>query len=41
MVGLRYDLIHNYNEINLEILQTIIENHLVDFLQFTKTILLY
>ena len=41
MVRFRDSAIHDYQEINLVILQKIIENHLVDFLQFTKTILLY
>ena len=41
MVRFRDSAIYDYQEINLVILQKIIENHLVDFLQFTKTILLY
>lgn len=41
MVGFRNIAVHDYQEINLEILQKILENHLVDFLQFTRTILLY
>ena len=41
MVRFRDSSIHDYQEINLVILQKIIENHLVDFLQLTKTILLY
>lgn len=41
MVGFRNIAVHDYQEINLEILQKILENHLVDFLHFTKTILLY
>ncbi|MFC0476151.1 DUF86 domain-containing protein [Robertmurraya beringensis] len=41
MVGFRNIAVHDYQEINLEILQKILENHLVDFLQFTKTILIY
>ncbi len=41
MVGFRNIAVHDYQEINLEILQKILENHLVDFHHFTKTILLY
>ncbi|MDQ6600752.1 type VII toxin-antitoxin system HepT family RNase toxin [Bacillus salipaludis] len=41
MVGFRNIAVHDYQEINLTILQKILENHLVDFFQFTKTILMY
>lgn len=41
MVGFRKIAVHDYQEINLVILKKIIEDHLVDFFQFTKTILLY
>ncbi len=41
MVGFRNIAVHDYQEINIEILQKILENHLVDFSHFTKTILLY
>lgn len=41
MVRFRDSVIHDYQETNLGILQKVIENHLVDFLQFTRTILLY
>ena len=41
MVGFRNIAVHDYQEINLLILQKIIETHLVDFMQFTKTILIY
>lgn len=41
MIGFRNIAVHDYQEINLVILQKIIENHLVDFMQYTKTILLY
>jgi uncharacterized protein YutE (UPF0331/DUF86 family) len=41
MVGFRNIAVHGYQEINLLILQKIIENHLVDFMQFTKTIVIY
>ncbi|MBM4764855.1 DUF86 domain-containing protein [Bacillus sp. B15-48] len=40
MVGFRNIAVHDYQELNLNILQKIIENHLVDFEKFTKTILL-
>lgn len=41
MIGFRNIAVHDYQEISLVILQKIIDNHLVDFMQFTKTILLY
>ena len=41
MVGFRNIAIHNYQEINLMILQKIIENHLSDIHTFTKLILAY
>jgi uncharacterized protein YutE (UPF0331/DUF86 family) len=40
MVGFRNIAVHDYQEINLVILQKIVENHLLDFMEFTKTILL-
>lgn len=39
MVGFRNIAVHNYQSINLDILQKIIETHLVDFESFTKTML--
>ncbi|WP_404997098.1 type VII toxin-antitoxin system HepT family RNase toxin [Caldifermentibacillus hisashii] len=39
MVGFKNITVHDYQEINLSILQKIIENHLDDFLQFTKAII--
>ncbi|MDR4950437.1 type VII toxin-antitoxin system HepT family RNase toxin [Neobacillus cucumis] len=41
MIGFRNIAVHDYQEINLTILQKILEDHLVDFMQFTKTIILY
>lgn len=41
MVGFRNIAVHDYQELNLAILQKILEEHLVDFLQYTKTILHY
>ncbi|MBT2655404.1 DUF86 domain-containing protein [Bacillus sp. ISL-18] len=41
MIGFRNIAVHDYQEINLTILQKILEVHLVDFMQFTKTIILY
>ena len=41
MIGFQNIAVHDYQEINLTILQKILENHLVDFMQFTKTIILY
>jgi uncharacterized protein YutE (UPF0331/DUF86 family) len=40
MVGFRNIAVHDYQEINLIILQKILDHHSVDFMQFTKTILL-
>lgn len=39
MVGFRNIAVHDYQELNLSILQKIVEEHLVDFYQFTKIIL--
>jgi uncharacterized protein YutE (UPF0331/DUF86 family) len=41
MVGFRNIAVHDYQEINLVILQKIVESHLVDFMVYTKTILMY
>lgn len=41
MVGSRNIAVHDYQEINLVILQKILDNHLVDFFEYTKTIILY
>ncbi|TYR75957.1 DUF86 domain-containing protein [Rossellomorea vietnamensis] len=40
MVGFRNIAVHDYQELNLEILQKIVEDHLEDFKQFTKLILM-
>lgn len=34
MIGFRNIAVHNYQELNLEILQNVIENHLEDFEEF-------
>lgn len=39
MVGFRNIAVHDYQLINLNILQAIIENHLIDFIEFTKVVL--
>lgn len=39
MVGFRNIAVHDYQAINLDILQTIIEKHLTDFTDYTKVIL--
>ena len=39
LVGFRNIAVHNYTQLNLEIVKSIIENNLTDFLQFTKKIL--
>ncbi len=41
MVGFRNIAVHDYQEINLEILEKIVENHVKYFLEFTKAILIY
>ncbi|WP_027410017.1 type VII toxin-antitoxin system HepT family RNase toxin [Anoxybacteroides tepidamans] len=40
MVGFRNIAVHDYQELNLMILQKILDHHLTDFTEFTKTILL-
>lgn len=40
MIGFRNIAVHDYQKLNLEIVQKIIENHLVDFKEYTKQILL-
>ncbi|MBM7571715.1 type VII toxin-antitoxin system HepT family RNase toxin [Aquibacillus albus] len=39
MVGFRNIAVHDYQAINLDILQAVIENHLSDFLDYSKVIL--
>ncbi|MCP1146722.1 type VII toxin-antitoxin system HepT family RNase toxin [Lysinibacillus endophyticus] len=39
MVGFRNIAVHDYQSIELDILQAIIEKHLVDFTEYTRTIL--
>ncbi len=39
MVGFRNVAIHDYQELNLDIVQSIIEKHLSDFTQFTERVL--
>lgn len=41
MVGFRNIAVHDYQEINLVILQKIVEHHLMDFMEYTKTIISY
>ncbi|MFS1519427.1 type VII toxin-antitoxin system HepT family RNase toxin [Bacillus sp. SCS-151] len=41
MVGFRNVAVHNYQSLNLDILQKIIEEHLDDFTSYTKSILKY
>jgi uncharacterized protein YutE (UPF0331/DUF86 family) len=41
MVGFRNIAVHDYQEMNLVILKKILDDHLVDFTLYTKTILLY
>jgi uncharacterized protein YutE (UPF0331/DUF86 family) len=38
MVGLRNIAVHDYQELNIEIVKFIVENHLVDFQHFIKAI---
>src|SRR5690625_2499324 len=39
MVGFRNIAVHDYQKLNIDILQSIIEKHVSDFLLFTKVIL--
>ncbi|MBD1381403.1 DUF86 domain-containing protein [Bacillus sp. IB182487] len=39
MVGFRNIAVHDYQEINLLILQNILDKHLTDFKEYTKLIL--
>jgi uncharacterized protein YutE (UPF0331/DUF86 family) len=39
MVGFRNIVVHNYQAVNLEIVKTIIENHLTDFIDFAEMVL--
>ncbi|MFT6779756.1 MAG: hypothetical protein ACJAV1_003700, partial [Paraglaciecola sp.] len=38
MVGLRNIAVHDYQELNIDIVKFIVENHLVDFQHFIKAI---
>ena len=38
MVGLRNIAVHDYQELNLDIVKFIVENHLTDFQKFTRVI---
>jgi uncharacterized protein YutE (UPF0331/DUF86 family) len=38
MVGLRNIAVHDYQELNLDIVRFIVENHLIDFQHFIKAI---
>ncbi|KAB3532857.1 DUF86 domain-containing protein [Alkaliphilus serpentinus] len=38
MIGFRYIAVHNYQKLNLEILQKVVENHLEDFEGFIQLI---
>ncbi|MFE8701740.1 DUF86 domain-containing protein [Cytobacillus sp. FJAT-54145] len=39
MIGFRNIAVHDDQNVNLQIVQSIVENHLSDFFQFTKTVL--
>jgi uncharacterized protein YutE (UPF0331/DUF86 family) len=39
MVGFRNIAVHNYQEINLQIVQMIVEKHLNDFREYVKQVL--
>lgn len=41
MVGLRNIAVHDYQELNIDIVKFIVENHLLDFQHFIKAIKLY
>jgi uncharacterized protein YutE (UPF0331/DUF86 family) len=39
MIGFRNIAVHNYKAINIDVVKSIIENHLNDFTEFTKIVL--
>lgn len=39
MIGFRYIAVHDYKEIDEDILKDVIENHLTDLLDFARVIL--
>ncbi|WP_066323331.1 type VII toxin-antitoxin system HepT family RNase toxin [Anoxybacteroides amylolyticum] len=41
MIGFRNIAVHNYQQLNLTILQAILEHHLTDFTEFSQAILRY
>jgi uncharacterized protein YutE (UPF0331/DUF86 family) len=41
MVGFRNIAVHDYQAINLQIVQTIVEKHLDDFQEYVKQVLAY
>ncbi|WP_336618993.1 type VII toxin-antitoxin system HepT family RNase toxin [Jeotgalibacillus sp. ET6] len=41
MVGFQRTAVHDCQEVNVVILQNVIEDRLVDFMEYTKTILAY
>ncbi len=38
MIGFRNIAVHNYQKLNLEVLEKVIENHLGDFEEFVATV---
>jgi uncharacterized protein YutE (UPF0331/DUF86 family) len=38
MIGFRNIAVHNYQKLNLEIIEKVIENHLVDFEEFIQQV---
>lgn len=41
LVGFRNIAVYDFQEINLSTLQKLVEDHLIDFMEFTKSLLLY
>jgi uncharacterized protein YutE (UPF0331/DUF86 family) len=41
LVGFRNIAVYDFQEINLSTLQKLVEDHLIDFMEYTRTLLLY
>lgn len=41
MIGFRNIVVHDYQSVNLAVVQKIIENHLTDYTEFVKQVLSY
>ncbi|MBU7595722.1 type VII toxin-antitoxin system HepT family RNase toxin [Metabacillus halosaccharovorans] len=41
LVGFRNSAVYDFQETNLSTLQTLVEEHLIDFMEYTRSLLLY